>query len=67
MFRTQVLIILFLIWAAPLNAAATDDTQVKSILVTGTTTGIGRNLAEKLASNGHHVYAGARNGRSKRH
>jgi len=45
MFRTQVLIILFLIWAAPLNATATDDAQVKSILVTGATTGIGRNLA----------------------
>ncbi len=60
MFRTQFLIILFLIWAAPSNAAATDDTHVKSILVTGATTGIGRNLAETLASNGHHVYAGAR-------
>jgi len=60
MFRTQILIILFLIWAAPSNAAATADTQVKSILVTGATTGIGRNLAETLASNRHHVYAGAR-------
>lgn len=32
----------------------------KSILVTGASTGIGRHLAETLASNGHHVYAGAR-------
>lgn len=32
----------------------------KSILVTGASTGIGRNLAESLAENGYHVYAGAR-------
>ncbi|MEM1403025.1 MAG: SDR family NAD(P)-dependent oxidoreductase [Pseudomonadota bacterium] len=31
-----------------------------SILVTGATSGIGRNLAETLAREGHHVYAGAR-------
>lgn len=33
----------------------------KSILITGTSTGIGRNLAETLAKNGYHVYAGVRN------
>jgi NAD(P)-dependent dehydrogenase (short-subunit alcohol dehydrogenase family) len=32
----------------------------KSVLVTGSSTGIGRNLAETLAEQGHHVYAGAR-------
>ena len=32
----------------------------KSILVTGASTGIGRNLTETLADNGYHVYAGAR-------
>jgi NAD(P)-dependent dehydrogenase (short-subunit alcohol dehydrogenase family) len=32
----------------------------KSILVTGASTGIGRHLAETLAENGYHVYAGAR-------
>lgn len=31
------------------------------ILVTGTSTGIGRNLTQTLASNGYHVYAGVRN------
>jgi NAD(P)-dependent dehydrogenase (short-subunit alcohol dehydrogenase family) len=38
--------------------ASAEDT--KSILVTGASTGIGRNLAETLAENGYHVYAGAR-------
>jgi NAD(P)-dependent dehydrogenase (short-subunit alcohol dehydrogenase family) len=32
----------------------------KSILVTGASTGIGRHLAESLAEEGYHVYAGAR-------
>ncbi len=32
----------------------------KSILVTGASTGIGRNLTETLAEAGYHVYAGAR-------
>ncbi len=32
----------------------------KYILVTGASTGIGRNLTETLAENGYHVYAGAR-------
>ena len=33
----------------------------KAILVTGASSGIGRNIAETLASQGHLVYAGARN------
>ena len=32
----------------------------KSVLVTGASTGIGRNLTETLAGKGYHVYAGAR-------
>jgi len=43
--------------AAPQTASAQHK---ESILVTGASTGIGRNLAETLAGNGYHVYAGAR-------
>ena len=45
------------IFAVPHSVAA--DGQ-KSILVTGSSTGIGRNLTETLAKKGYHVYAGAR-------
>ena len=52
-----IAIAIFLVTAAPGPAAAQDQ---KSILVTGANSGIGRNLAETLAENGYHVYAGAR-------
>jgi len=39
-------------------ASAADERQ--SVLVTGASSGIGRNLTEMLAENGYHVYAGAR-------
>jgi NAD(P)-dependent dehydrogenase (short-subunit alcohol dehydrogenase family) len=34
--------------------------QQKAVLVTGASTGIGRKVTERLASEGHYVYAGAR-------
>ncbi|MFT6268968.1 MAG: short-subunit dehydrogenase [Alphaproteobacteria bacterium] len=42
------------------SASTTSEKEVKSVLVTGASTGIGRNLAETLTRNGLHVYAGAR-------
>lgn len=45
------------VFAVPYAAVAEEQ---KSILVTGASTGIGRNLTETLAENGYHVYAGAR-------
>jgi len=36
------------------------DTAQKAVLVTGASSGIGRNIAETLAAEGHYVYAGAR-------
>ena len=42
------------------DESADKSSAQKSILVTGASTGIGRHLAETLAQNGHHVYAGAR-------
>jgi len=40
--------------------ALPDPAAQKAILVTGASTGIGRNIAERLASEGYFVYAGAR-------
>lgn len=53
----SVVAVSLVLFAAP-QASAAD--HKKSILVTGASTGIGRNLAETLAQDGYHVYAGAR-------
>lgn len=45
---------------APSPALADDQ---KAVLITGASTGIGRNLAERLAGEGYFVYAGARKDR----
>src|SRR6056297_2942310 len=42
------------------SALLAEDNAQKSVLVTGASSGIGRHLAETLASAGHHVYAGGR-------
>jgi len=41
-------------------AESDDGNAEKAILVTGASSGIGRNIAETLAANGYFVYAGAR-------
>ncbi len=51
-----VLVLTLLIPAASLAAAA----DQKAVLVTGASTGIGRNVTERLAAQGYLVYAGAR-------
>jgi NAD(P)-dependent dehydrogenase (short-subunit alcohol dehydrogenase family) len=50
------------VFLAPQAAIAQDheESAQKAILVTGASSGIGRNLAEALAANGYWVYAGAR-------
>ncbi len=51
------LVAAFAFLAAPQTVVAEHN---ESILITGASTGIGRHLAETLAENGYHVYAGAR-------
>jgi len=46
-----------LLLSIPINATAADT---RAVLVTGASSGIGRNIAERLASEGYFVYAGAR-------
>ncbi|MEE4638514.1 MAG: SDR family NAD(P)-dependent oxidoreductase [Wenzhouxiangella sp.] len=59
-FVQGLLLIALLGMGFAVEHSAAAEAQQKSVLVTGASTGIGRNLAETLARNGHHVYAGAR-------
>lgn len=62
--RRLVSVLLTLSFTAPAITQAADTTTPaaaqKAILVTGASTGIGRNITERLAADGYFVYAGAR-------
>lgn len=55
-----VLLACALILATSLTTTVVAADEQKAVLVTGASTGIGRNIAETLAREGHFVYAGAR-------
>ena len=58
----QIIIAILLIttsFATHVTAQSEEPSQ-RAILITGASTGIGRSMAELIASNGHFVYAGAR-------
>ena len=49
-----------LLWGPAALAEAAPGESQKAVLVTGASTGIGRKITERLAADGHFVYAGAR-------
>ena len=61
MLRTLITLLLALGLVTPAFADAHEaGEEPKAVLVTGASSGIGRRIAETLADNGFHVYAGAR-------
>jgi len=57
---TTILAVLLAGLSQPVRAEAASGDAQKAVLVTGASSGIGRNLAEALAGKGYFVYAGAR-------
>ena len=60
MYKKLCGLVLCIFVGLPQIALADVTSGQKAILVTGASTGIGRNIAETLAANGYFVYAGAR-------
>jgi NAD(P)-dependent dehydrogenase (short-subunit alcohol dehydrogenase family) len=63
MMKMSLLAVLAIILSAsvsPQPASADESSSQKAVLITGASTGIGRNAAERLAAAGYFVYAGAR-------
>jgi NAD(P)-dependent dehydrogenase (short-subunit alcohol dehydrogenase family) len=58
--RPTQLVLLSLFTVLILVAPPAAQAEQKAVLVTGASSGIGRNIAERLAQEGHFVYAGAR-------
>ena len=58
--RATHTVLLFLFTALLVVAPLAAHADQKAVLVTGASSGIGRNIAERLAGEGHFVYAGAR-------
>ena len=61
LYASTMTLLAFHIVTYPVSAA--EPPAQKAVLVTGASTGIGRNIAERLAREGYFVYAGARKDR----
>lgn len=58
--QIRLTVMMTLILAAGMSLAQSEVAEQKAVLVTGANSGIGLNITRRLASNGIHVYAGAR-------
>ena len=59
-FGYSSIVVFLTLQFAPLPVSGEEPTAQKAVLVTGASSGIGRKITEKIAAEGHYVYAGAR-------